>query len=279
MYIVREMERAVGYCNNGCESTDCIDDAVHALDKAVAFYTGSTVSAENRGKLLYYNAEKGCQSFNTCSDGIAHVNTEVFAQFNMMQNNLLQKQCDASRLNKNRIVELMYVPMIQGTLQYAYRRDELDCPEEKSVGQGATFAAAVLPIVHACNENDAEIMYNNMKVLGPKPNFTVVKAAFERNYGCMRITCEDVGGFHNGTDYYPKAAPCSLSKRSSSSINVGATVGDSIILAVALAFVVYLFCRRRWSVRSKYETKQQYSMRKLREDAVVREKLLPKHQE
>jgi hypothetical protein len=51
---------------------------------------------------------------------------------------------------------------------------------------------------------------NNMKIGATATSFAAVKAAFENNYACMEITCEEVGGlwFSAENRYYDGAEPC-----------------------------------------------------------------------
>jgi hypothetical protein len=253
MYVIRELEDSLDDCNKGCGTDECNDDAVHALDEAVAFYSGSLLLTEDGdGILSYALAEKRCENFNTCLEGESKVNAEIFVQFRKMQNHLQRKECDAARLSKERIVQLMYVPMIQGTIRYAYKSGEENDSSEKSEAEGASFAAAVLPIVHACNERDASTIYENMRVGNAAPvDFSAVKRAFEHNYGCMGVTCSDIGGLHDGKDYFPKAEPCGLSN----GVNVGAAVGISLAVIAVLALVGgLLFMRRSSQVEFKSDS-------------------------
>jgi len=112
------------------------------------------------------------------------------------------------------------VPLVQGTLRYAYKQsvsgfaDETEIIQAKEKAEGAIFAAAVLPQVYACDTSKAQTIYNNMKLSNSGPvNFAAVKAAFEACYGPMGITCALVGGLLNddGT-YKPNAQPCSPQK-------------------------------------------------------------------
>lgn len=61
----------------------------------------------------------------------------------------------------------------------------------------------VLPSLHACSPGDAEIVLANMRQGAPETDQAAVKAAFERNYGCLNISCADVGGlWATGIDDY-----------------------------------------------------------------------------
>lgn len=144
----------------------------------------------------------------------------------------------------------MAVPLIQGAIRYAYIT-ETEAPSEKSEAEGATFAAAVLPLVHSCDEEAAQTIYNNLKVgQGGTANFAEVKSAFESVYSCMGVRCEDVGGLYDDSTgaYYDGASPCGSTSSSASSANdknvgliVGLTVGGLLVVGLAI-FVIH---RRR----------------------------------
>eukprot|EP00965_Chrysotila_dentata_P153624 5077444-Pleurochrysis_carterae.AAC.1 len=53
-----------------------------------------------------------------------------------------------------------------------------------------------------------------MRIGAPLTSWSAVKAAFERNYECMGITCAEVGGLWDlsGSRYFPGATPCSDKK-------------------------------------------------------------------
>ena len=78
MYVIRELEDAIYDCNKNCAIGNCNDDdAVHALDEAVAFYHGAD------DNFIHSLANKRCANFRTCGgdDGIegdAEVNANIF---------------------------------------------------------------------------------------------------------------------------------------------------------------------------------------------------------
>ena len=218
MYVLREFEDALDDCKSGCIS--CNDDPVHAWDEGVAFYTGSSHGTDlyttQPGYLIYSLANKRCENFKTCGEGgdstsgNSKVNRDLFRLFEQGKRSLQGGRCLAARNRKNKIAKIMAVPAIQGTIRYAYITGPGGNREPKAVGEGAVFAAAVLPIVHACSPSDAQIIYDNMNVASTSTNFGVVKSAFERNYACMGITCAQVGGYYDKAlqEYFPGAAPC-----------------------------------------------------------------------
>merc|ERR1712071_196979 len=240
MYVIREFYDAIDDCQIGC--INCNDDPVHAWDEGVAFYTGSMDT-----KLLYTLAQKRCTNYNTCGtednmngEGTARVNYDLYAEFNTGQYNLLNGNCAAARQNVDKIVDLMAIPLIQGTLRYAYKVDKLQ-GMEKEKAEGAVFAAAVLPKVHACNPDDASTIYNHMKVGASRTKYEDVKAAFENNYECLGITCGDIGGLLSGAEsnYYEGAEPCESKTKKTSSSNVLAISLGSAGAAIGVICLVF----------------------------------------
>jgi len=206
MQVIQSMEAALDDCSN-----DAADNA-KAWDEAVAFYVGSLtkVSRGQSGNFLYTHAQRRCRNFQTCDgNGDAQANADIMEQFQLGQSHIFGKRCSDAREAKNRIVEQMTVPMIQGTLRYAYMMDRDNVVDSRAQATGATYAASVLPLVHKCNPVDAQIIYSNMRVgHSGRPNFDLVKAAFERSYKCLNLSCMDVGGISGANGYMPGAAVC-----------------------------------------------------------------------
>eukprot|EP00562_Extubocellulus_spinifer_P006104 CAMPEP_0178524064 /NCGR_PEP_ID=MMETSP0696-20121128/29437_1 /TAXON_ID=265572 /ORGANISM="Extubocellulus spinifer, Strain CCMP396" /LENGTH=592 /DNA_ID=CAMNT_0020155361 /DNA_START=84 /DNA_END=1862 /DNA_ORIENTATION=- len=228
MYVIRELRDAIDDCNVACSlecnaddttCTQCNDEPVAAWDEAVAFYTGSLAETEGHdgGYLLYSLANKRGLNCGTHTDGQSWVNTDIFENFHQGKKHLEVRNCKGAEKNAERISQLMNVPLIQGTLRYAHKlsehgnveRDSADLIEKHNA-EGATFAAAVLPALHKCNEKAAKTVYKNMKVGKLKANYPEVKQAFESTYDCLGISCADVGGVLNDISQFflPEAAPC-----------------------------------------------------------------------
>mmetsp|Transcript_58185 Transcript_58185/g.123404 ORF Transcript_58185/g.123404 Transcript_58185/m.123404 type:complete len:520 (-) Transcript_58185:82-1641(-) len=216
MYVIREFEDAIDDCN--AKSIDNNYDAVHAMDEGVCFYTGSIEGTDGKsddGKLLHQLADKRCSNFKTCGElggttsGMAKINYEMFQLFELTKYELEKGQCDTAKKGIKQIIQKMYVPMIQGTLRYAYKMDKLQGGEVENA-EGATFAAAVLPKVHAVSPDAARIIYENMRLNAGRTDFKAVKGAFESTYEGMGVKCEDVGGlwFDALDKYYEGMEPC-----------------------------------------------------------------------
>ena len=76
-------------------------------------------------------------------------------------------------------------------------------------------------------------------------DFAAVKAAFEKNCGCMGINGADVGGLHDevSSSCHAGASPAGGSGGSNSTaIAVGVTVG---VIAVLLLGFCYCYCKKR----------------------------------
>jgi len=137
------------------------------------------------------------------------VNEELSDLFHVGQGQLLVGKCEDARQIKARITDLMYIPLIQGTLRYAYKVGNL-MGGEKEKAQGATFAAAVLPKVHSFDSIAAATIYSNMGVEAEKTSYSAVKKAFEGVYKDIGISCSDIGGLVDPEgNYYDGAEPCS----------------------------------------------------------------------
>ena len=248
MQVVNMMEKALDNCAQSGEGLE-------EWDEAVAFYVGSLEGSGGAGEgvLLYDLADKRCGDFNTCGKngnsilGTSYVNIEVINRFKAGQRNVQESDCVAARGDKEHIVQLMLIPLIQGTLRYAHLQGTGVDTGEKANAEGGVFAAAVLPHVYACVKEDAEIIFESMGAGHTKAtDFSAVKAALERNYQCMGITCAEVGGLWDSVEekYFPQSEPCGSGKRkkngSSTNVNGVDNPGLAIGLAVGAAAVLFI---------------------------------------
>merc|ERR1711957_402239 len=229
MYVIREFEDALDDCTNSC--IGCNDDPVHAWDEGVAFYSGSLELQDglSSGKLLHQLADKRCKNFNTCADEantMSNVNKQLLQLFNVGQGQLQAGLCDDARETTAKVVDLMYVPMIQGTQRYAYKVEKLS-GGEKEMAEGAVFAEA---------EAAAQTIYDSMKVGASATDHKKVKKAFENVYSALGIKCSDVGGLmDDGTgDYYKGAEPCS-----------DGVSGAGGVALVSVGYIFYMRSRER----------------------------------
>merc|ERR1712188_19979 len=139
-------------------------NAVHG--EGWAFYAGSLEGTDGKssGKLIYALAEKRAANFGTkTTDGGAKVNEALLSEFTKGKVALQQGKCADVPAIKKKIVSIMSVPLVQGSLRYAYKVAELQ-GGSKEFAEGAAFSAAILPRIHACDAAAATTISDNMNM-------------------------------------------------------------------------------------------------------------------
>merc|ERR1712176_476494 len=217
-------------------------------DEAVAFYTGSLEGPDGSGsgKLPYALADKRCGNFKTCGDladsatGGSKVNMEVFKNFSSGLAKLAKGECASARTEKDAIESLIMIPLIQGTLRYAWKTDN-EPYSEKAEAEGVVFAAGILPVVAECDAAAAEVIATNL-VAGQNGScdFGAVKAAFESTYECLGIDGAMVGGLYDSATgmYFEGADPVTTGAKSADDSGAGSV---SMVFGAAVAAVSSLF--------------------------------------
>ena len=81
--------------------------------------------------MVFALAEKRCANFGTCHirGGLSEVNTELFKLFAEGRDKLHysgSSTCDEARPILDDIIRLMTVPLVQGTLRYAYKAGQMN---------------------------------------------------------------------------------------------------------------------------------------------------------
>jgi len=300
MYAIREFEDAIDDCSAGDLTVNAGSSGpVHAWDEGVAFYVGSAMapddlagtatgqdvkSLDKKGFLAYTLANKRCKNFKTCGYngdsalGEAKVNIDLWGLFSEGQRKLLTGDCAGTVTVKDDIVKKMTVPLVQGTLRYAYKQSTTTPSNPiKEKGEGAIFAAAVLPQVHACDPAAAKTVYDNMNINNNGAvDYNAVKAALQGCYKSMGITCKDVGGLWDGTAYMSStgfsatpssttaydAKPCVDESTKIKDDSLSGGVIAAIIAACAVAAILFfalvcLICKEKagkpmfYSIQSK----------------------------
>lgn len=199
MYVLHEFEAAVGKCVASTPYSN--EAAIHAWDEGVAFYSGylSGVDGAEGGKMVYALAEKRGGDFGTEVGDVSQVNSDLADLFAKGRDHFDAAQCEAAGKTLKKVKRIIYIPLIQGALKYAYKT-EATPTDEKAVAEGIAFMHAVLPRIHAADETAAAIIYYNMRTSSQGCDFAAVKAAFESTYESLGIKCEQVGGLLDGTD-------------------------------------------------------------------------------
>jgi len=249
MYVIHGWEEALDDCEHGC--LDSNDGAAHSWDEGVCYYTGSIEGGpgdtNTSGKLLHHLADKRCVDYKTCGvegtdlGGTAKLNYDLFSLFSVGNFQLLSGNCPAARTTTKEITKKMYVPMIQGAMRYAYKVGKM-FGGEKEQAEGAAFAAAVLPRVHAADPGAANIIYQNLKVGATSTDFMSVKNAFQSVYQKMGVSCTDIGGLWSDADnnYYAGMEPCDDATLFASKANSNTTLADILSSVFGGLFAITL---------------------------------------
>jgi len=187
------------------------------------------------GKSLYTLAEKRCRNFMTCGpkngDGVgpsispdryatASINSKIMQFFAAGSHAAYSGDSRRMEYFKRKISAKMMVPWVQGTLRYTHRMSDSRSTQcrasqtHKEIGEASTFALGALPKLWACsvaaaNAVEPLVRTGNSFGVGNEISFIVVKNAFECNYRCLGITCEEVGELFDGDDdVKPDADAC-----------------------------------------------------------------------
>merc|ERR1719395_41371 len=141
----------------------------------------------------------------------------------------------------------MTVPLVQGTLKYAFMADPAnsagDCTSNtamtaadgcvKSWSEGWAFAAAVLPQVYNCDQTAAATIKTNLDIAAPGPmagGFAAVKSAIEGTYQCLGITCAHVGKYSTTTACTDPAASSDAATAPALALGAAAAAAGAALL-------------------------------------------------
>jgi len=264
MYTIRMLEETVHKCRQATEekgeaAENSRDTALKSLDGAVAFYAGSLEDGTGSGEFLYALADAECKEFKTCgpngdsTQGTAKVNLDILQSLDFMQANVTTLHCSEARKHKDDILWRMRVPLIQGTLRYAYMRKYNQVTgTEKAVG--SAFAASIVPLVAACNYQDAKLIGDAMETMTKTTDFTMVKRAFEKHFACLAVTCSDIGGYWaaDKNQYHEGADPCTFDLNDGDNDEHGKkTIGWAVAVPLFVIIAAYCFVKRRHSRKKK----------------------------
>merc|ERR1711935_801545 len=236
MEVIVKMEEALALCGQ--------EGATDHWDQAVAFYTGSLegIDGSGSGKLVYALADKRCANFKTCGEngdetsGTSQVNTKIFESFLHGQGHLTKGECDEAKADKEIIETQMHIPLIQGTLRYAWKTDN-EPYSEKAEAEGTVFALAVVPAVYACDADAGNIIASNMQAgQGGTADFAAVKKAFESTYECLGIDGAEIGGLYDSATeaYFEGAEPAGFSGSSASKIGMAVSAGVAALASLSM---------------------------------------------
>jgi hypothetical protein len=283
MYVLHEYRDAVGDCEN--DSLTDNNASVHATDEAMAFYTGElegqtgfNYARDNAGDLinkvgyLIHNlADKRCANFGTCTGkpentnpdpdntkGASAVNTKVAELAQQFAAEVTSTACTTAAETLKLIEAQMTVPLVQGTIRYAYKCHKSNA-SLKSMAEGAVFWMSIAPQVATCNPTGAAVIQaamlrpmtnaNEGPYAGGASKFQEIMGVLQGCYSSMGITCADVGGLIDPLDSTGYATCVDPAPPAPATSTVKETTNDMpdfvlpAIIVLALLLAVFLgFC-------------------------------------
>lgn len=207
--VVHQLFKAVELCDDvnesDCKGEDCEDSAMHAWEKAAAYYAGS--SWEDRGSSIFLDgsAQDMCRVFGTCDNkGDALANKWIYKRFKAGQDLLAQGDCDRLSVEREKIVQQMHVPIVQHLLRTAFAL-ATESNVHRDEAHGVFFAKLIQPKVQKCDPQTANLITENLILEKPcddgktcdepmSSGFGSFKRAVETLYPCLGIRCLDIGG-------------------------------------------------------------------------------------
>ena len=207
MAILEKIYLAVGTCyaaNTGNNT------GVDLWETGVALYIGSIEGHSrggdfyNDGTFLYSAAKELCTFFGTCEgSNDASINEFLIDAFSDGRDLLVDRDCaGAAAILEQEIIGSLPVPLVQGTLFYAYANDILyNGTDSADLASGYMFALSVLPLM--TNSTSAATVEKFMKfnpTANPPQDFVDdVYDAFVYAIDGMNVDCLDISTLDNTT--------------------------------------------------------------------------------
>lgn len=135
-------------------------------DSFASLYIGSLEGtnpsgSDDDGLMLWGLAKNRARQFNTQNDNYgAKLNDEMVDLLFAGQSEAERRDCISFGKSASRVLHLMLVPLIQGTIWYAIRNENSATPEDLATGEAMAYS--VLPIVSKYDENAASVIERNM---------------------------------------------------------------------------------------------------------------------
>jgi len=207
----------ISYVNKNSGGTSC-QTAVEIWDEAAAVQDGPN-----------YLGTKRCQNYLTCgwdynnTDGsIAITNQKVLNLFQVGQNAVRTGDIVGVKGIIKLIQSAQLVSYIQGVGRYASKISDFDPPclmdFNKEYAEGMAFSTGLLPQLYQCDHSAALIVDKTFQLkkgncfpdVASNNDFTIEDflGVLRKNYQCLGVTCEDVGGLWDKGAYIAGAEPC-----------------------------------------------------------------------
>ena len=205
--VLARVDLAVARCTSGNA-----DAALAEWDAAWALY--ADVGNATSDASLYAIASEACALFRTCDETgqRAKASNNVLEAFALGQVHVVTGRCGALQAAATAVSRNMVVPLVQMTLAYAHRADVRSSFATRSADNGVergslwAFSHALLPLMSSrCGASVAARVRSNTDVSESPPvreGVTTFVRAVQQTYGCLGISCADVG------EHAPDAPRC-----------------------------------------------------------------------
>jgi hypothetical protein len=162
---------------------------------------GSGLGGQQSGQLLYATAKENCGQFETCdsSNNDAFVNQMIVDALKTALISLENSDCQSVNSTlQTQISKKTLIPLIQGTLSYAYMNDGLPVGSPDGIlATGFAYAQSVLPYLNIVSKSGAVLIERNMALQFKSPpvadGFLAIADVFRGALVGMGIDCSDIG--------------------------------------------------------------------------------------
>ena len=169
VYAMSQMQRSVNDCYS--QDPNRRKSMLQAWDESAAYLIGSLEGPKAGGSfadgdLLYSLANKMCKEFRNCSgNGWANSVTILLELIYAGRGEMEAPDCDAMKLEFEKIKHIVLIPVIQAVILYAVRNQYLEIDSQaKQLGEGEAMTKAILPIVNSYASESAEFLRRNMVI-------------------------------------------------------------------------------------------------------------------
>ena len=199
MHVVGRLRQALSICEASKTGQAEVDEAVALFVGSMEGRAAGGDSTKN-GKMMFALAKEVCKTFDRCeSHGDATSNEFLMFAFDDMKQYFDSGECDRARsVLEGSILPMLKVPLIQGTLYFAFQNSGLSAQsDEASLASGDILAGSIVPLVNQVNKTSASIIVENMeynRAMQPVPSgLEAVFRAFGTAVRGMDVDCDNIG--------------------------------------------------------------------------------------
>jgi hypothetical protein len=189
--------------------------ALQYLDISSAFYIGSIEGGfrggQDHGQLLFAVSKQLCSKFGTCvgegTDTNSMVNEVIVDALLSAVNAVATQDCQSAEDSiETTIIPALQITLIQGMLAPAsVNETQPSISRGRKLAPSYAFSQGLLPLVHASNEESAELIEHNIpsqfNETALVDGFLVVVEALRSALPGMHIDCLDIGSLNRETSF------------------------------------------------------------------------------